>query len=413
MKVVTGFLRLVLAITGLSVGAGELKITSLTPESAKLVFKTAESGTVHHNYRVEAATSLVSAAWSVQCTVGCAGSDESVTNQVPTNAASMFYRVVATSNLATFVDGPYMAVEISGGTNAASYPVAYYRTQADVPGGPNSETYKTDKILLRLIPKGVFTMGLRSTDCNGLTNSELHTVTLTKDFYMGVFEVTQRQWELVMGSKPSYFNNVNYYATRPVECVSYYHVRESSPTTDDPAVDWPNNSEVNAASFMGKLRAKTGLLAFDLPTEAQWEYACRAGTTTALNTGYDLTRADNDPRLNEAGRYAFNGGLINGATAPAQSCTTANGTAKVGTYLPNAWGLYDMHGNVFEWCLDWYGASSGTVTDPTGPSSGAYRMDRGACWNLYAVSCCSGLRPKYAPSNRSSYYGFRLAQTLP
>lgn len=237
MKVVTGYLCLVLAGTGLSEGAGELRITSLAPGRAELVFKTAESGTVHHNYRVEAATSMVSAAWLVQCTVGCAGSAESVTNQVSTNAASMFYRVVATSNSATFVDGPYMAVEISGGTNAVSYPVSYYRTQAEVPGGPNSDTYKTDKILLRLIPKGVFTMGLRSTDCNGLTNSELHIVTLTKDFYMGVFEVTQRQWELVMGSSPSYFNNISYYASRPVECVSYYHIRESSPTMDDPSVD--------------------------------------------------------------------------------------------------------------------------------------------------------------------------------
>jgi formylglycine-generating enzyme required for sulfatase activity len=413
MKVVTGYFCLVLAVTGLSEGSGELQVISLTPLSAKLVFKTANSGTIHHNYRVEAATSLVSEAWSVQCTVGCAGAGEIVTNQVPTNAASMFYRVVATSNSATFVDGPYMAVDISGGTNALSYPVEYYCRQADVPGGANSDTYKKDKILLRLIPKGVFTMGLRATDCNGLTNSELHTVTLTKDFYMGVFEVTQRQWELVMGGNPSYFNNASYYASRPVECVSYYHVRESSPTTDDPAVDWPNNNAVNSASFMGKLRAKTGLSTFDLPTEAQWEYACRAGTTTALNTGYDLTLADNDPRLNDAGRYGFNGGLINGTATPAKSCTPDNGTAKVGTYLPNAWGLYDMHGNVFEWCLDWYGGSPGTVSDPKGPSSGVYRMDRGACWSSYAVSCCSGLRPKYVPSNRSSNYGFRLARTLP
>ena len=403
----------VLLFWGFSVSAGGLEIKALDKELGELVFKTADAGTIHHSYRIEMTTSLVSAAWSVCSTVGGVGAAASVTNPMTAGSPSMFYRVVATSNSAVFVDGAYMVIDLSGGTNAASYPVEYYEKNSDVPGGVNSDIYKTDKVLLRLIHKGTFAMGGRKTDFPSATEFRLHTVTLTKDFYIGVFEVTQRQWELVMGNRPSYFNNATYYAMRPVEQVSYYTIRENSGNYHELAVDWPNNSAVYALSFMGKLRAKTGLSTFDLPTESQWEYACRAGTTTSLNSGYNLISMGSDQGMDLAGRYRYNGGYINGSSAPSSSCTTDNGTTKVGSYLPNAWGLYDMHGNVGEWCLDWLeGASPGTVTDPLGATSALYRLLRSGAWSTVAYDCRSSFQYAYEPRYLGQITGFRIASSM-
>ena len=190
-----------------------------------------------------------------------------------------------------------------------------------------------------------------------------------------------------MGTKPSYFNNAAYYATRPVECVSYDMIRGTSSIA---GAGWPTyGHEVDATSFMGKLQTKTGLI-FDLPTEAQWEHACRAGTTTALNSGKNLTSTDQDANMAEVGRYRYNGG-----SEYSQNCAPANGTAKVGNYLPNAWGLYDMHGNIGEWCLDWWDGdaySPDAATNPNGQTTGSGRVSRGGGWDDTANRCRSASR---------------------
>lgn len=300
----------------------------------------------------------------------------------------------------------YVVIDLTGGTNAASYPVSFLDS---VPAGGWTDEYKTSKLVMRKIPAGTFTMGSPTNELGRWVGETQHTVTLTKGFYIGVFEVTQRQWELVMGNNPSYFTNATCYATRPVETVSYNNIRGASL-----GAGWPTNGAVDAVSFMGKLRNKTGMSDFDLPTESQWEYACRAGTTTALNTGYNLTNTVSDARMSEAGRYPYNGGLINGITSPSRDCTTDNATAKAGSYLPNAWGLYDMHGNVMELCLDWwYLVYTSTVSDPVGAVSGSNRILRGGRWDVNGMWCRSAVRGgATGPSSMNSLYGLRVAWTL-
>ena len=269
----------------------------------------------------------------------------------------------------------YCVIDLSGGSDAKSYPVSYLLRAATLRW---TDEYRTTKLVLRHIPAGMFIMGGGSSDGS-------RRVTLTKPFYMGVFEITQRQWELVMGSWPGSSPSSSYGLgdAYPAYNVSYNDIRGSSS-----GARWPASSVVDASSFLGKLRAKTGL-DFDLPTEAQWEYACRAGTATTYYWGDSMD-----------GAYAWyfsNSGL------------TAH---PVGTRLPNAWGLYDMSGNVWEWCRDWYGALA-YGTDPKGSASGSDRMLCGGCWDYYVGNCTSSARSIDVPSYRNDDYGFRLSRTLP
>jgi formylglycine-generating enzyme required for sulfatase activity/serine/threonine protein kinase len=230
-------------------------------------------------------------------------------------------------------------------------------------------------IKLRLIPPGTFMMGIPAS--KGKREVQ-HQVTLTKPFYCGKFEVTQEQWKRVMGDNPSHFKNAG--TDAPVERVSW----------DD------------CQKFLNKLCDLEGVLrgTYRLLTEAQWEYACRAGTTTPFCYGSSLDSS----QANFDGNYPCN----------ASKGTYRQKTTSVGSFSSNAWGLYDMHGNVWEWCSDWYGSlSSNSVTDPAGASSGPYRVNRGGSWDYDAGSCRSADRGGGRSSNRADYLGFRLMRIVP
>lgn len=266
----------------------------------------------------------------------------------------------------------YYVIDLSDGANASYYPLEILDGE---PAGGWTDAHKTTKLVLRRIEPGTFMM------CNQVS------VTLTRPFFIGAFEVTQKQYELVTGKKPS----SNQGDKLPVESVSWNDIRGDC--------NWPTETSVSVNSFMGLLRARTGL-AFDLPTEAQWEYACRAGTTTDFNDGTNLSNSG----LDELGRYEGNGGDERGGSEYLYTTTT------VGSYLPNAWGLYDMHGNVEEWCLDYFGdLVSGN--DPQGPETGGNRVYRGGGYDDSASGCGSSWRSQSttSPANmRAPDIGFRV-----
>jgi formylglycine-generating enzyme required for sulfatase activity len=280
--------------------------------------------------------------------------------------------------------------------------------------GVTNDIYKTDKLVLRRISAGSF--------LTGSAHPPTIPVTLTKDYYVGVFEVTQRQWYNVKGSYfVPYFTDPDALPYRPVDRASYDTIRG---TAAQGGAGWPTNTDVYADSFVGKLRAKAGgQLAFDLPTEAQWEYACRAGTASLFNDGdvsANVTGANayTNEWLDALGRYKFNGGWPDGKTepSPTDSCGATNGTAIVGAYLPNAWGIYDMHGNLWERCLDLYAAlAPNPPPDPVGPLSNAdgTRVIRGSGYRYQASACTVRERRSCTQTDNYYAYGFRIAIRLP
>lgn len=262
----------------------------------------------------------------------------------------------------------YCVIDLSAGPDAANYPVTYLA--AEPRGGFNVDEYKTTKLVLKRIEAGSFIKGEDQTD-------QSHKVTLTKPFYMGLFEVTQKQWALVMGSNPSWGKGTG--DTYPVYWVSYNMIRGSSE-----GAKWPESTKVDEASFLGKLQARTKVN-LDLPTEAQWEYACRAGTTTTYYWG---SLMDDD--------HAWYNSNSEEATHP------------VGCKKPNLWGLYDVQGNVWELCLDWYNSLLSYGTDPKGSASGSNRVIRGGSWYGNAINCTSAVRSHSVPSRGNGSIGFRL-----
>ena len=278
----------------------------------------------------------------------------------------------------TYGTKKYCVIDLSAGPNATSYPVSYLMSASTV----NVSEYKTNKLILRLIEPGTFKMVGK------------YDVAITKPFYIGVFEVTQRQWYLVTGTTPSTYKGDRL----PVETVWENEIRRG---------DY-GNGRISPDSFIGRLQARTKL-SFDLPTEAQWEYACRAGTTADFNDG----SSGSSDAMNRLGRYEGNNGMYE-AWYNQGTFEGVIPTANVGSYQPNAWGLYDMHGNVWEICLDWYAELTKGGTDPTGPSSGAFRVSRGGYWGTFWSDCTSSSRrtANKKGGERDGMHGFRLSLTI-
>lgn len=295
-------------------------------------------------------------------------------------------------------DDLYMVVDLSGGERAHAFPVTYL---ADVPKGGWCEDHKTNKLVLRKMKPGTFTMGASDGELGRSPDENRHDVSLTRPFYIGVFEVTQRQWERVMGDWPSQFGEPNFRNVRPVEKVSYGQIRGTRL-----GQEWPRTKDVDKNTFVGRFRAKTGK-SFDLPTEAQWEYACRAGVAGAINSGANLRSLESDPALAVVGRYKCNSGGFGVGGADDKT-----GTATVGSYQPNGVGLYDMHGNVWEWCLDWYGDYAEKEVDPPGARAGSLRVIRGGSWRSDASHCRSAKRHEMEPEAVNNHVGLRLALTV-
>ena len=205
---------------------------------------------------------------------------------------------------------------------------------------------------------GTFMMGSPNTEEGRFEDETIHPVKLTKGFWLGKYEVTQAQWESVMGESRSRFKG----ADRPVDSVSW----------DD------------CQNFIRKANIALGGVA-RLPTEAEWEYACRAGSGAAISGSGHL------------GDMAWYDG------------NSDSRTHDVGKNQANAWGFYDMHGNVLEWCHDWFAKTDGQAVDPKGPPNGSFKVLRGGCWFFYERDCRSAYRLKREPSIRNCIYGFRLA----
>ena len=231
-----------------------------------------------------------------------------------------------------------------------------------------------------LIQPGTFMMGSPEDEVGRFDDETLHEVTITKPFYMQTTPVTQKQWKAVMGNNPSYYKGDNL----PVERVSWDDCQE----------------------FIQRLNQSSDGI-YRLPTEAEWEYACRAGTSTPFGIGngcdLDITQANFD------GNYPY-GKSVKGEYREQ--------TTPVKSFAPNDWGLYDMHGNVWEWCQDWHGDYLiGAVSDPQGEDLGECRVLRGGSWYYFAKDCRSAIRlnesPEYRyPENGYSDIGFRLVREI-
>ena len=313
---------------------------------------------------------------------------------------------------------------------------SYEQTGAAVTNNP---TYKTTKLLMRkIMVAGVsWTMGSTGNETQryNSTREAPHTVALTNNYYIGVFETTQRQWAFVAtnsSAKANFSQSGDIDDMRPMEMVSYNELRNTHSTSATATSVSAGTLTVDPSpdSFCGLLRLRTGL-DFDLPSEAQWEFACRAGHGSGYwNDGSKVKNsATGDSNLAKLGRYSGNnpGGGSNkaGTLAPA-----AGGTAVVGSYIPNDWGLYDMHGNVFEWSLDWKEDNISTQTDTSGnlyngraninPANPAqrlsggtdsYRIRRGGSAFHDSGYARSANRENLAPASRAEAVGFRLVCT--
>jgi len=289
-----------------------------------------------------------------------------------------FLRSTLSLGAAALLAGGGKARELLGNASRAAEIPALPTCRA---GDHMALTINGVKYALRWCPAGTFMMGSPVSEEERWDNEVQHQVTLTCGFWMLETPVTQDMWESVMKSNPSHFRGTEL----PVVMVSWHDCQEYIQKLNAHLAGTPGSP----AGFR-----------FSLPTEAQWEYACRAGTTTPFNFGNTL----NGDNANCNGNFPY------GTSMEGKNWEW---TTKVGSYPANALGLYDMHGNVWEWCLDWGGDyPSGAVVDPVGSPTGSGRVLRGGGWCSNAQSCRSAYRDCHVPAIRFYDIGLRLSLVL-
>jgi formylglycine-generating enzyme required for sulfatase activity len=248
-----------------------------------------------------------------------------------------------------------------------------------------------------LVKGGTFTMGSPASEPERQTDEAQHRVTVG-DYYIAKSPVTQREYSLLMGNNPSEFNGDNL----PVETVSWFDaVRFCNARSVQEGLTpaYTISGSGNEVSNVTWNRSANG---YRLPTEAEWEYACRAGTTTPFNIGNNIT----DREANCYNHYGYNNNSSGRTIGGYRGRTTS-----VNSYRANSWGLFDMHGNVADWCWDWYGEYGASAqTNPAGPATGSLRINRGGGWNDFPKHIRSAYRAATPPDNGSFNLGFRLVR---
>ncbi|MGE5341985.1 MAG: formylglycine-generating enzyme family protein [Candidatus Omnitrophota bacterium] len=235
-----------------------------------------------------------------------------------------------------------------------------------------SFTYKNVRQTFRWIPPGTFWMGSPEEEPERADDERLHEVILTHGFWLADTCCTQALWQAIMGENPSYFKG----ESRPIEKISWKDCQK----------------------FIDRINHSKEGLALRLPSEAEWEYACRAGTTTPFSFGRNVT----PEQVNYHGAYPY---------ADGKKGNYREETVDVKFLACNNWGLYEMHGNVWEWCSDWYGDYPiEQATNPKGPDSGADRVLRGGSWFYFGQDLRSALRGRVDPDARDADIGFRLSR---
>jgi formylglycine-generating enzyme required for sulfatase activity len=299
-----------------------------------------------------------------------------------------------TTTTMTYTAGDQLLYTATSGTYIASVP--------DVPTGSKTTNFNFSIIPTSAIPSGTFTMGSPDTEVGRSTTETQHTVALTA-FRMSKYVITNEQYAAFLNAKG--VNNIGIWATAP-SYPTQALIYPSSGSTDFglhysgsqwvPVAGY-ETSPVIYVTWYGAAEY-AAYIGGSLPTEAQWEYSCRAGTTTPFNTGNFLTNL----QANYDWAFPYNGGTNTVTTSPGK-------TLSVGTFAPNAYGLYDMHGNVFEWCADWLGTyPSSAQSNPTGPATGTTRVLRGGSWSNNAQQCRSACRFTRTPDIAVYFLGFRV-----